>query len=225
VKICMSGIVVLMSMVFVAGSAMAETEKPAAVPKGKEIYFGIGTTGATLGYGHAFGTHTALRLEANFLSYSRDVSTSSGDYHGSLKLSTLGAYYDAFLLGPFRVSAGLLAGTNKFDGNAVVTNGQITINNQQYNAAGEWAKGTVKFKSLSPYFGIGFGHRPQRGGLGLYGDLGAAYGRPDVSLAVSDGLRAAAGDSNIAAEQATLQDKADKLKFFPVIRIGLDYQW
>ena len=107
----------------------------------------------------------------------------------------------------------------------MATNGTVTINHVQYDASGQWAKGTIKFKSVSPYLGLGWGHRPERGGFGFFGDLGVAYGKPTVTLNVSDGLRQAAGDANIAAEQATLQDKANKAKFFPVLRIGVDYQW
>jgi hypothetical protein len=190
-----------------------------------EVYAGIGTLGGTLGYGYALGTHSAIRVEGNYFDYSRSLKSSSETYRGSLKLGTIGAYYDLFFAGPFRLTGGVLLGTNSFSGDVVASSGTITINHQQYSAAGQYAHVAAKFATVSPYLGLGWGHRPERGGLGFFGDLGVAYGKPNVTLAVSNGLQQAAGSSNIAAEQSSLQHEANKLTFYPVLRVCLDYQF
>ena len=189
-----------------------------------EIYAGIGTTGATLGYGYAFGDHTAVRIEGNFLSYSHSIHFDSSRYEGRLKFRTLGLYYDFFPLGPLRLTGGVLIGSNKFEGSEAVTNGTVNINGQRYDASGQWVRSSIDFKSTAPYLGIGWGHHPGFG-PGFYSDVGFIYGRPSATIAVSDGLRQAAGDRNIAAEQAALQRQADHLRFFPVLRVGLDFHW
>ncbi len=189
-----------------------------------EIYAGIGTTGGTLGYGYAFSKHRVVRIEGNFLSYSHAINVDSSRYEGDLKFRTFGLYYDFFLLGPFRVTGGALVGSNKFEGSETVNHGTVTINGQRYDANGQYVRSTIDFNSISPYLGIGWGHHPGFG-LGFFSDVGFIYGRPTASIAVSSGLRQAAGDQNIAAEQASLQSQADHLRFFPVVRVGIDFHW
>lgn len=188
-----------------------------------EIYAGAGTTGITAGYGHALGEHTGLRVEANYLNYSRDFHSHDAKYNGKLKFADIGAYYDLFFAGPFRVTGGLLIGQSQLTGDGKADGGTITINHQKYDAAGQWVHAKAKYSTVRPYLGLGWGHRPEHGGLGFYGDVGVAYGSPDVSFHVSDGLQQEAGQANIDAERRSVQSKADDLKWYPVIRVGLDY--
>lgn len=188
-----------------------------------EVYLGVGTTGLTGGYAHSLGERSGVRVEANYLNYSRDFSTSDADYAGKLKFADVGAYYDVFFAGPFRASAGLMIGTHKLEAEGRAHNGTVTINGQRYDASGEWVRAKAKYATVRPYLGLGWGHRPERDGLGFFGDLGVAYGSPSVSFGTSPNLQAAAGQANIDAERRNVQDKADKLRFFPVIRVGLDY--
>lgn len=197
----------------------------AAGTNANEVYAGVGTLGGTLGYGYALGERSAVRIEGNYLDYSRSLNSGSEKYRGNLKLGSIGAYYDLFFAGPFRVTGGLLFGSNSFSGDVVANGGTVTINHQQYSAAGQYAHVGVKFPSVSPYLGLGWGHRPERGGLGFFGDIGVAYGSPTATLSVSNGLQLAAGSANLAAEQSSLQHDANKLKFYPVLRVGLDYQF
>ncbi len=208
----------------VAASSLAVPVNAQAIGR-HEVYAGIGTLGGTLGYGYAMGRHSAIRVEGNYLDYSHSLRSSSETYRGSLKLGTVGAYYDLFFAGPFRFTGGVLLGGNTFSGDVVASSGTITINHQQYSAAGQYAHVAAKFATVSPYLGLGWGHRPQRGGLGFFGDVGVAYGKPNVTLAVSPGLQQAAGSSNVAAEQSSLQHEANKLSLYPVLRVGLDYQF
>ena len=189
-----------------------------------EVYAGIGTTGGTVGYGYAFGNHTAVRVEGNFLNFSHSVSYASSRYEGKLKFRTFGLYYDFFPLGPLRLTGGVLLGSNKFEGSQVVRNGSVTINGQSYDATGQYVDSTIDFRSTSPYLGIGWGHHPGLG-PGFYTDLGVIFGRPSATITVSPALRQAAGSQNIAAEQADLQRQADHLRFYPVIRMGIDFHF
>lgn len=188
-----------------------------------EAYFGVGTTGVTGGYAHSLGAHTGFRVEANYLNYSRDFNTSDARYNGKLKFADAAAYYDVFFAGPFRLSAGLMVGSHKLDAVGNGTGGTVTINHQQYDASGEWVHAQAKYSTVRPYLGLGWGHRPEHTGLGFFGDVGVAYGSPSVSFATSPGLQAAAGEANIEAERQQVQDKADNLRFYPVVRVGLDY--
>ncbi|MGR2682407.1 hypothetical protein [Chromobacterium haemolyticum] len=53
-------------------------------------------------------------------------------------------------------------------------------------------------------------------------DLGVAYGKPKATLTSSEGLTTAAG-ADIEIERKKLQDDLDKLKVWPVIKIGWGY--
>lgn len=213
-------------LLFAAASlALASLAGTAAAADTHEMYVGVGTTGATIGYGQAFGPRTALRVEGDFLSYSHDFNTSSANYKGKLKIAAAGIYYDAFVAGPFRLTGGVLIGKREFNGHADGIGGTVTINHQQYSAAGQFIDARAKYSTVSPYVGLGWGHRPERGGLGFFGDVGVAYGHPSVSLNLSPELAQAAGAENVAAEKASLESKADNLKVYPVVRVGIDYQW
>jgi opacity protein-like surface antigen len=204
--------------------AMLPVGTASAVNARSEIYLGAGTTGGTVGYGYAFGDHTAVRVEGNFLNFSHSVSYGSSRYEGKLKFRTFGLYYDFFPLGPLRLTGGVLVGSNKFEGSQVVRNGSVTINGQSYDATGQYVNSTIDFRSTSPYLGIGWGHHPGLG-PGFYTDLGVIFGRPSATITVSPALRQAAGSQNIAAEQADLQRQADHLRFYPVIRMGIDFHF
>lgn len=188
-----------------------------------EVYFGAGTTGATAGYAHSLGARTGYRVEANYLNYSRDFNTNDARYNGKLKFADVAAYYDVFFAGPFRVSVGLMIGSHKLDALGTATGGTVTINHQQYDASGEWVHARAKYSTVRPYLGLGWGHRPNHTGFGFFGDVGVAYGSPDVSFSTSPGLQAEAGAANIEAERQHVQDKADNLRFYPVVRVGVNY--
>lgn len=189
-----------------------------------EVYGGIGTTGVELGYGQKWSDDFGIRVDGSFLRYTPSFSTSDVDYDAKLKFANAGVYVDWFLGdSSFRLSGGALVGTRKLEGTGKANNGVVTINGTSYDATGESLHMETKFPTVSPYVGIGWGHRQTSGGSGFYADLGTAYGRPKVDLTASPGLLAAAGQSNLDEEERQIQDKADKLRFYPVLKVGYSY--
>lgn len=190
-----------------------------------EVYVGVGTTGAELGYGQKLGDDAGVRIDADFVRVHHNFSTSDVDYEAKLKFANAGVFYDHFFGDLFRVSAGALLGTRKLEGTGRASGGTITINGVSYPAAGESLALDARFPTVSPYIGVGWGHKQAGAGGGFYADLGTAIGRPKVKLTPTPGLLAAAGQANIDAEQRAAQDKADKLRFFPVVKIGFSYSF
>lgn len=189
-----------------------------------EVYVGVGTTGAELGYAHALSPTSGVRVEGNFFSYGRDFNTDDIDYDAKLKFGNLGVFYDHFMgAGTFRLSGGALIGSRTLEGTGKPRGGVIRINGVDYPAAGESLTLDAKFPDVSPYIGIGWGHKQAVPGGGFYFDLGAAFGKPKVKLTATPGLVTAAGQGNIDAEQRKAQDEADKLKAYPVVKIGFSY--
>ncbi len=188
-----------------------------------EGYLGIGTTGYGVGFAYKLSDNAGLRAEYNGLDYSHQVNSNGATYDAKIKMSNLGAYYDYFISGGFRATAGLVAGDNKFTGSANASSGTYTINGTAYSAAGESLTFQAKMPDVMPYFGIGYGHDQVKPGLGFYADAGFMYGKPKAELSASAGLTAAAGQSNIDAEKQKLQDQLNKYSLFPVVKVGLSY--
>lgn len=200
-------------MALVSGAAMADGE----------AYLGLGTTGYTVGYTYPLSETSGIRAEYNGMDYSHNVSSASETYNAKIKLSNLGAYYDYHIAGGFRATVGLVETNSKFTGTATASSGTYTINGTSYSAAGETLGFEAKMPSTMPYFGLGYGHVASNSGWGFYGDIGFLYGKPKSQLNASSGLVAAAGQTNIDAENQKLQDQLNKFEFYPVLQVGASY--
>jgi hypothetical protein len=189
-----------------------------------EGYLGIGSAGFELGYGLKLQSNMGLRAEVNLLNLGHDFNSGGADYSAKLKFSNLGAFYDYFAAGNFRLTGGVLLGSRKLDGSAVTTGGTVIINGTAYPAPpGEGVTMSDTFSSAAPYLGIGFGHRQGSNGTGFYFDAGVAVGKSDVTFTATPGLVAAAGQANIDAEEAKVRDKLNQLKAYPVVKLGVSY--
>ena len=146
-------------------------------------------------------------------SMSRSYSTSGASFDGKLKLNNLNALLDFHPLGPsFRLTGGVIFNDNKYD--ATGTPSGIP---GSYSA-------TVKGNSAAPYLGVGWG-RVAGMGVNFYADLGAMFmGSPKATInANCSGLSAAQCttlQNQAATEQASLQDKLNSFKVYPVLSIG-----
>jgi len=197
----------------------------AATAIASETYVGIGTTGFEVGYGQKLSETSGIRIDAEFFSYKRNFSTNNTDYNAKLKFGNAGVFYDYFVGETFRLTGGALIGKRKLDGAGRPTGGVININGTNYPAAGESLTLDARFPTVSPYLGLGWGHKQISSGPAFFFDLGTAVGRPKVKLTATPGLVAAAGQRNIDAEERAAQDKANKLRVFPVVKLGFGYSF
>ncbi|WP_321856734.1 hypothetical protein [Paraburkholderia tropica] len=128
---------------------------------------------------------------------------------------------------PVRVTAGVLLGGDNRSGTATSNSGTYTINGRAVASNGESINAKLKYPGVRPYLGIGigFGHSPLGHGLSVAFDAGVAYGKPRVSFDVPANIVAAAGQQNVNAEAAQLQSKANRLRFYPVVKLSLVYRF
>jgi hypothetical protein len=190
-----------------------------------EVYSQIGTEGLGLGYAHAISDKINIRGEYNH--FSKSYTQDSGDlsYEGKLKLggaSILGDYFP-FSNG-FRLTGGLVFNQGEISGSATGKAGTYNINGTTYAyAGGDRVDAKVKFGDVSPYLGIGFGHKPKSTGFGFFADVGVIVLNPKTSVTVSGDLATRVSSEDIEAERRSLQNDADKLKAYPVLKVGVSY--
>jgi hypothetical protein len=173
---------------------------------------GIGLRAGTTGLGADFGWGIAPtlggRIGISGGSFSTDVDTSEVNYDADVKLANLNGFLDWSPLGPFRITAGLIANDNKVD---------ITGTARNPALAGNTVTGTIKPEhSVAPYLGIGYGN-VWTTGVNFYFDLGVMFqGTPQVSLNCSPGLAA-----QCAAEEERVREEVKRYKYYPVLNLGI----
>jgi hypothetical protein len=175
----------------------------------------IGTTGLGADVGWDIAPTLGGRLGISAGSWKTDFNTSDVNYDAKLKLGNVNAFLDWSPLGPFRITGGVIANNNKIDLTGTSPGVDATVS------------GTVKpSNSWAPYLGVGYGNVWTRG-VNFYFDVGVMYmGSPKATLSVSCGPTAspaqcAAAQSQVAAEQARVEDELKRFKYYPVANIGI----
>ncbi|MEJ7138089.1 hypothetical protein [Amphibiibacter pelophylacis] len=252
------------------GSAPVFAQESGTSPlQGKEIYLGLGTYGATLGVGIPVTPRVGFRAEVSGLPFLSEedrgqarLSTDPSDlriddfdlkFDASYKrLSFLGDYYPSDSSG-FRLTGGVMFNQQSAQGSASILTANATRNydyeGQQYKVDLDQTRfgGDVRFPRVTPYVGIGWGHRVSGTGLSFFADAGVAIGRHTVNFApvdlkftVYDAAGNTVDNAQTQAKQAevldaanrTVQDERDRLQkklsrlhVWPQIGVGLSYRF
>ncbi|KAH0438497.1 hypothetical protein [Paraburkholderia fungorum] len=194
-----------------------------------EVYGSVGTEGVGLGYGYGISQNFGARVEVNGFGFSHNFSAGDLNYNANLRLihgALLGDYFPAPHAFPIRLTAGLLIGDDQLAGDATSSDGTYTINGVTVASGGETIHARIKFPTVRPYVGFGFGHNPTaKKGLSMAFDAGVAIGKPSVSFDVPANIANAAGAENVAAEEQNLQSKANKFPVYPIVKVSLTYRF
>lgn len=224
-------------------SPAASIQKPAEPAKAAdqkekstESKSGKGLTGkiGTLGYGgelnFAISDNISARVGGNAYVYRYNANSSSVNYDFKLRLQTASALVDWYPFeGGFRTSAGLLYNNNKVTLRAKPTGGNYVINGVTYTTTQIGSmQGTMTFYKAAPYLGIGWGNPVAKNkGWGLVSDVGILFqGKPKLDLVVTCATTCPAQlQTDATAENAKLQKDLSSFKYWPVISLGVSYQW
>lgn len=180
---------------------------------------GIGVRAGSTGIGADVAWNVAPTIDARVgysgLKWGYDVNTSNASYNGDLHLSNLNALVDFHPLGPiFRLTGGVIFNDNKYQATG-----------HPNGIPGSFSATVEPGHRAAPYLGIGWGN-VAGAGVNFYADLGVMFmGSPKATLN-ADCTNLSAGQcstlqSQIAAEQANLEDQLKRLKAYPVLSIGL----
>ncbi len=182
----------------------------------------VGTLGVGADIATSFGPRIGLRSGFNFFPTDIDATVSDVPYQIDLASPTFTAMLDLYLLGPLRLSGGVVYTTDDIVLAGEIT-GTVDINGTMYSPAEAGIlTGTILTKELSPYAGIGLGN-PARSRFGFFLDLGVAFhGTPGFTLTAVGGSANTLPQfqSDLAAEAQSIQDDLVNITVYPVVTIG-----
>jgi hypothetical protein len=197
------------------------------------VALNLGTTGIGAEIGHGFNEWLGMRGSYGMYNYGYDYTESDVRYKGKLKIGVglLTADVHPFA-GVFRLSAGLGYNNTRIDADADTTTGTIEIGNNTYQTSEVGTvRGEVHFQKTVPYVGFGWGTKAM-GSSGFFftSDFGVLFSKASGSVT---GECAAGIPANICTQlQADLQTESqeflrevEKMKYYPVVRIGLGYRF
>ena len=188
---------------------------------------------SSLGFGAelnlSISDSVGTRFGVNYGTY-YSTNTYLSNYDSDVQLQTASAMLDWYpFQGSFRTTGGVFYNNNKVGLSAVPINGFIIINGVNYpTSTVSSVEGTTTFNAVAPYLGIGWGNPVESNkGWGLVSDFGVLFqGSPTIDLvATCPGTCPAGLLTDLQAENASLQSDISKFKMWPVISIGISYQW
>ena len=190
----------------------------------------VGTLGLGLNLSTRIYDKTNVRVNINYFSLSKSINIEKIDYTASLKLLTAGALLDYYFFnGTFRGSFGLYYNGNKLTGTVSLQDKPIKVGDKIYNFSeiGDLSL-SLDFQKINPYFGIGWGRAIEETGFSFDCDIGFLYSNSvDVSYIASIKNTTLENEitENLNKEVKKIRSSLDKLKFYPVISLGITYQF
>lgn len=212
----------LPTLLVLAGAALAPQARAG------EVYMNAGLPGIGIGYAHPLDSSFTVRADFMTMGSRSKSTTEEGiNYEGRYKLHRLAVLADWFpFQGSFRLTGGLSSNQYKVSLDASGANGSLTIGDRTYTTtAADGLNVEVKFPSVTPYLGIGWGHQ-SASGWRFGADVGALIGRAKVSATVRGALASQPDiQSNLDKELAELRDGAGKVRAIPQISFTVGYSF
>lgn len=189
----------------------------------------VGTLGPGLNIGYQFNPMFDIRANVNGLKYNRSQTVNDVKYDGSLRMLTAGVLLDYYPFeNGFRMTAGGYYNGNKITGNGSYTKDVYGLDPNDYG----YTKASVDYKKFAPYVGFGYQTNSPDSNWLFTADIGVLYqGKARVhnqtvcySQTVCTVLQSQIREQE-AEQTADIQDKVDKLKWYPVASIGIGYRF
>jgi len=192
-----------------------------------EIYGTVGSPGLTLGYSQGLSDSLNLRMDYSTLgSRSKNGWREGIDFSGSAKAKSLGLYLDWFPgASPFRLTGGLNFNDTRAAFSSTANNVTGSINGRPVNLTGEYFNVEVKQPGVTPYVGVGYGFKPDKGkkGLGFVVDAGLMIGRFKTDYSTSMVGKQGITQADVDAEVAKVRDSVRKISVVPKLSVGMSY--
>jgi hypothetical protein len=176
------------------------------------------------------------RVGINGLGVGADITETDVTYKADLNLSNISTVidYHPFQNSGFRLTGGLVFQDNNIKGQGTPTNNSITIGNDTYTSNDlQSVDAKVSFpNSVAPYVGIGWGNAVKPGRRwGFSFNLGVMFtGSPEIDITPTYGPSITPAvqneiDTSIQQEVRDLEDDLEWLNIYPVLSLGISYQF
>jgi len=184
-----------------------------------------GTTGAGGTLSWRFSNHFGIRAGGHYLAYHDKNREIEGiTYNARLRLQSepVGLDYYPWKARSLRIGIGVLFNQNDLSGSAI---GAVDVNDKTYTVtAADPLRAHIRQDRINPYLSLGgtlfYFDRAHR--WGFTGELGVAYtGSPKVAL--SGPAFIPAGD--LAAERVQLEQSAKDFRFWPILKLGVNFSF
>ena len=230
----------LTAMLTTAFAAREVSPPPTAIIAGASekvsLPLSIRVDGSTTGFGGSvewrFADHWGARAGIDGFGYSRSGAIKSVQYNASLRLLSepVTIEFHPWKDHDFYFSAGIVFNQNEVSASASSNSGgTFTLDGVRYSVP---SVGQISLKISQPvvnlYVGVGgtLLHIDPAEHWSVTWDAGVMYtGNPNVSLSRSGGTASASIDSSLAKERALVQNYADNIRWYPVIRMGIGYRF
>ena len=224
---------------------------PAAPSHSHYSRIGIGLKVSTLGAGIEVATPLARKINVrggfNMMNLNHTFTNNGIIYNGQVQFRSAEAHLDWFPIWGFHISPGLLFyNGNQITATATVPAGQtFTVGGTTYQSdltTPVTGTGKLNFVKVAPSLMLGVGNLIPRSGrhYSFLFEVGAVYeGSAHVTLNLTGNVcnpgtpptscRAISGDStvqaNVMAQQVKLQHDVNPYRFFPVISMGVGFNF
>ncbi|MBN2144104.1 MAG: hypothetical protein JW774_05720 [Candidatus Aureabacteria bacterium] len=193
----------------------------------------LSTLGAGLEVTKSFSKYFNGRVGLNYLTYDYNGVETDMEYDIELKLSSVNALVDWLPFeGIFHVTGGILFNNNELNAVGVLTSSkmytEIGDGRYTYEEVEELA-GNITFNKTALYWGLGWGNPVMKGsGLSVCLDLGVVMqGSPKVDLSSTKGtiVNTPVFQQELSKEEDELENELEDFKLYPVISVGINYQF
>jgi hypothetical protein len=194
----------------------------------------VGTLGAGVIVSKPLASQWSVDASANAVTISHSYHSEGVDYGGSLHLVTagVGVNYFPWESGAFRVRGGVYYDNTHVDFNPSIPAAGFTVNDVHYTPQQlSQLTGDLKFHSVAPYLGLGWGNVGASAGWHPTFDLGVLYqGRPKVDLRGVTGYATGSADydavfANVEAQRQRIRSDLGYFGWYPVATVGLQYRF
>jgi len=193
----------------------------------------VGVGGSTLGYQVALSQSVSeninLKLTYNTASQSFDGETDGVNYDYDFEFESTSLLIDWHVFGGgFRLTTGALINDNEIFAQSDISGLTLEVGDTVFTSAEVGRlEGDISFDSYAPYLGLGWG-RSISDGFSFSFDLGVVFqGEPTVNLQTVGGTLS---DNSLLLEEVEreeqeLQEDANDFDVYPVISLGLFYNF
>lgn len=216
------------SFVLMGALALASTAQAEGIGLG--VHAGLMGTGVD-GYYRVSDT-MVLHGSYNAFDYDYDTAEEDLNMEATYRFDNAALGLDWYPFGNgFRLSAAYVANGNELALKAVPSGGNFDLNGTSYQASDvDNLRMQVSYPESAAYVGFGWGNPVGRGkGLGVTVDIGTYYlGEPEVAQQLTCSATAtncAQMQANAEADRKDIERELSDLPFWPLLQVGLSYQF